>query len=157
MKWTIKVHIEPFVKKFIAGQGYDVNNFVITKNCKYGIFLFNCLEKANLKLIKREREFEWDADYSDTLTVYVSENFWQKKGNIIMPEKQMDFNKMVNYDFHEEFYRYVKNRIDKKGSINKAIHTFRDSYDITEDDLSFWTIQRAFQRRQRRIMALQSA
>jgi len=166
------IAVKPFIKKYI-GQQYPVDPFIITKTNRYGIFLFNCLSKEGLKVVHRESHQDSDAAgkkkarsgselidvkvYSDVLKVSISENYWQKKGGWILPQNQLDFNKLVEYDFHDEFFKYVSMRIGNKGSINKAILTFRDSFDISEDDLSFKTIQRAFQRRHAKINNCKSA
>jgi hypothetical protein len=151
------VAIKPFIKKYI-GHRLPVSPFTITKTNKYGIFLYNCLSKPGPKMVRSIDPEIIDLDeYSDTLEVSISENYWQKKGGCILSQKQLDFNKLIEYDFHEEFFKYVSMRIGKKGSINSAIMSFRESFDICEDELSFKTIQRAFQREQARVTAYQSA
>lgn len=147
MHLILPVAVKPYVKKYI-GSLYPVEPFVMSKNNEFGIYLINCLEKPTLKKINRAKQEDIDRKvYSEILNVYVSENYWSKKGGFILPERQQDFNKFVGYLFHNQFYAYVKMRIGKKGSINDAILEFRDSFDICEDELSFKTIQRAFQRR----------
>ena len=163
MQLIIPVAVKPYLKKYLerslidAGHPDPLNPFVLNTDTKFGIFLYQCLEKPGPKLVwtnKGMRHSDLNADYeidktvySATLKVMVSEHFWGKIGCIITPQKQLHFNKFVYLDFQEEFYRYVKNRIGKKGSINKAIVTFCAHYSIYEDDLSFRTIQRSFQRR----------
>jgi len=158
MQLIIPVAIKPYIKKFI-GKEYQVEPFVLSTNNLYGIFLFNCLQKPSPKLIRSIDDVDSMpvSVYNDTLKVMISENYWNKYGCIISPQKQYHFNKFVAYQFNEEFYKYVKNRIGSKGSINKAIITFRDNYDISEDELSFKTIQRAFQRRNQSVNTSLSA
>lgn len=157
MQLVVPIAIKPFIKKFIE-KDFSADPFVVTTNNLYGIFLFTCLEKASPKLLRAEREFALDAGiYSGSLKILISENYWNKYGCIITPQKQYHFNKFVSYQFHEEFYKYVRNRIGAKGSINQAIFDFRDIYGISEDDLSFKTIQRAFQRRHQMITRSLSA
>lgn len=150
MQLEIRVAVKPYVKKFI-GASYAVNPFVLTTNNMYGIFLFHSLEKPRLTVTTRAdirpEETMDPAIYYEQLPVLISENFWNKKGCIIPADKQYHFNKFVSYQFYEEFYKYVQNRLGPKGSINQAILNFREVYDISEDELSFKTIQRAFQRR----------
>lgn len=158
MQLIVPVAIKPYIKKYIAGQEYEVCPLELTKTNKYGLFLFNCLEKPTEKNLRQVKLDDIDhAVYSDTLEVMISENFWVKQGCVFTPAKQMDFNKFVSYDFHQEFFNYVKNRTYRKGDINKAIMSFRELYGITEDELSFKTIQRAFQRRNERVNCSLSA
>lgn len=151
MQLEIRVAVKPYVKKFI-GASYAVDPFVLTTNNMYGIFLFHSLEKPKLTIAEDTPAIDEDEKldesiYYGNLPVLISENFWNKKGCIIPAGKQYHFNKFVTYQFHEEFYKYVQNRLGPKGSRNSAIKKFLQLYDISEDELSFKTIQRAYERR----------
>ena len=163
MQLIIPVAVKPYIKKYLEqtliehGYKNPIDPFVLNTDTKFGIFLYQCLEKPGPKLVWNNHgmrcpglssDYEIDKKvYSATIPVMVTEHFWAKVGCIITPQKQLHFNKFVYLDFQEEFYKYVKNRIGKKGSINQAIKTFCEHYNIYEDDLAFKTIQRSFQRR----------
>jgi hypothetical protein len=176
MQLVFPIAVKPYVKKFIAAD-YDVDPFVLYRNNPYGLFLYNCLQKPPAKIIiqledlianeqlspqdvnlarlivqleepKVCHELRRNNIYSEQMLVQISQDFWDKKGCIITEMQQYHFNKFVAYMFHDALYKYVKHRLGVKGSINKAILNFRELYGISEDELSFKTIQRAFQRRQ---------
>ena|ERR1700754_503119 len=157
MQLILRVAVKPFVKKYIA-QEYSVDPFVLTTTNKYGIFLYHCLSKPEKNVLRLVESNPVDMSlFTDTLEVMVTEGRWLNKGCIFTPESQMHFNKFVSYDFHQEFFKYVKNRVGAKGSINKAILSFREMNGLSEDDLPFRTIQRAFQRRNEKIKSTLSA
>lgn len=154
--WTEKVSVRPFLKKYL-GKHHQVEPFVVTTENAYGLLLYYALERPKLKLVVDtpvEEEFILDKKiYSDTLLVKIGENYWNHRGCIISAQSQLHFNKFVLQNFNDEFYKFVKHRIGPKGTINRAIREFVDMYDISEDDLSFRTIQRAFQRRNAKMKA----
>jgi hypothetical protein len=158
VQFGLRIAVKPYIKKFIAND-YQVDPFILTTNNLYGIFLFNSLEKPSPRVLKKiDEEDDLDpAIYSETLEVLFSEKYWEVNGCLITQHRQYLFNKFASYVFHDEFYKYVKNRIGPKGSINRAIFNFRDIYSISEDELSFKTIQRAFQRRNAYVNASKSA
>jgi hypothetical protein len=151
--WTEKVAVRPFLKKYL-GKHYEVEPFVVSTENAYGMLLYYSLERP-LRLVTDEPEkVVIDKNlYCDTLNVKIGENYWNHRGNTISEQSQLHFNKFVLHNFNEEFYKYVKHRIGPKGSINNAIRNFLEMYDISEDDLSFRTIQRAFQRRNAKVKA----
>jgi hypothetical protein len=155
---VIKVAVRPFIKKYLAGLNYATDPFVLSTTNKYGLFVYHCLEKPRLKVLDEIEEHPLDKRiYSDVLRITVSEKYWEERGPIMSVQSEWHFNKFVLQDFNDEFYNYVRNRIGPKGTINKAIRSFLDMYDISEDDLSFKTIQRAFQRRNAAVKTAKSA
>jgi hypothetical protein len=153
--FTAKVAVRPFLKKYL-GKHHQVEPFVISTENAYGMLLYSFLERPKLKIVRDVPDEDFAIDkkiYSETLLVKIGEKYWNHRGCVLSPQSQLHFNKFVLQNFNEEFYKYVKHRIGPKGTINKSIRDFVDMYDITEDDLSFRTIQRAFQRRNAKMKA----
>lgn len=151
------IAVKPYLKKYI-GFDYPVDPFVLSTTNKYGMFFYHCILKPDEESLKLVKEHQIDTSvYSDVLKLKISEKRWREKGCIIPTECIIHFNKFVQQDFNDEFYKYVRNRLGPKGSIYRAIHDFRNIYGITEDELSYKTIERAFQRRNAEITRSLSA
>jgi hypothetical protein len=147
MQWLIPVAVKPFVKKYI-GQDYPVDPFVLSTTNKYGMFLYHCIsqpEKKPLHLVNTQTIDE--TIYTDIMNVKLTDKRKREIGCIMTPESVVHFNKFVQQDFNEEFYKYVKHRIGPKGTIYRAIMNFRAIYEISEDEYPYRTMERAFQRR----------
>jgi len=157
MQLLLPVAVRPYIKKYI-GLDYPVEPFALTTTNKYGMFLYHCILKPDERSLKMLSERVIDKEvYSDTLRVKVTEKRWREVGCIITPEAEIHFNKFVQHDFNEEFFKYVRNRIGPKGSIYRAIYNFRNIYGITEDEFSYKSMERAFQRRNANVNASKSA
>jgi hypothetical protein len=148
----ISIAIKPYLKKYLAND-FDVEPLVVGKTNQYTLFLFNSLRSPEYLNLSRTYKALDPQVYSDTLKCMVCEDYWNRHGSVISEEHQFLFNKFVQYNFCEEFYRFTRMRIGKKGSLNEALREFLNFYDLCEDDLPFKTIQKMYERRNARLSA----
>ena len=148
MYWLKPIAVKPYVKKYIAGNNLSVAPFELSTTNKYGMFLYHCLRHPEERVLRLVTSKSIDISvYTDSMDIKLTEKRWREIGCIISNEAIIHFNKFVQQDFNEEFYKFVKHRVGPKGTIYRAIHNFRDIYGISEDEFSYRSMERAFQRR----------
>ena len=164
MELILRVPVKPYIKKYIAAEYPVEPYFNLTTTNRFGLFLYYCLSKPekprldtaqdggrisnrHLHLFIDNCGFYTSQKFTDTIFMRVGEFRWASRGLILTLESIVHFNKFCTMEFNAEFFRFVHQRIGAKGSINQAIEQFLSIHDISEDDLAFRTVQRAFQRR----------
>lgn len=142
MVFIHKIKVKPYLKKYLAFY-VKTDPLVVNDNNRFGSFLLLCLKhKRHIK----ETDLSFKID-GPILNISVSEWHERNFGVFIPKDHQARFNKFLYDDFNDRMVDYVAARFNhKKGDIRKALLSFREKYSIYEDDLSFTTMKKQYER-----------
>jgi len=144
MKPSIEIPVNPAVKKYLEiklGKEYHLST-----DDWFGIMIYNFLiykSNKNFKITPKRI-----SDNPSFFTVFISENQAEKNGISLTEKQEISINNMVEKIFREEMYNLaILNKTLCEIEYRVSINYFLDSFDITEDDLSFDTIIKDFDRK----------
>lgn len=141
MLHTFTVPVKPHVAKFLLhhlGAGYRLSQLD-----PFG------RELKNLLQLNRKKTY-WDGHtgrYTASFCVAVEGNMiLQKRLRALTSKSIIDFNNFVEGIIKAEFFGFVDNHRAFKLSKHGAIQSFRAKYDFQDDDISFDTLKKSWQR-----------
>ncbi|MFK8302668.1 hypothetical protein ACI75Y_07125 [Capnocytophaga stomatis] len=137
----IKIPLPTYLIKYLKtlyGEPYHP-----TISDELGIYVLNILER------KKSYEFNYVLKYEAPFyTITINDSNFCKRGCLISKEKEALLQKFIDNHFRKEIYRnailnHHYHNIPYKNTFQAALN----SYGITEDDLSYETIRKDFNRK----------
>lgn len=116
-------------------------------NDEIGLFIMSILEKkTSPSAYKYIFSRKTDKTYTISLPLY----FHEKKGCLILPEKEALIQKFIDNHFRREMYRFaILNFHYHNIKFKDSLETFLDVFDISEDDLTYESIRKDFNRKKK--------
>ncbi len=147
-KITIQLSVNSYIKKYLEsayGLEYKVSN-----TDDFGILILNTLgKKSTYYEYKREKD-----NRSDLYTIHISLSNFEKYGCTISERQLYLIHKSIDYNFRSAMYRAAIVNYESFGiQYKKSINAYLKSFDITEDELSYSTIRKDFNRKKADIQA----
>jgi hypothetical protein len=136
---SINIPVKPHIKKYISVR-YG-NEHTLTKKSLLGILIFNILDK---KTKKPEQGF---ADHTEKYVIQISQQYFYEKGFTITLRKRRFLAICLEKLFMEDFYAYIDISVSKmNSSAAEAMRIFLNKYDISENEVKFDSLYRAYLR-----------
>ncbi|CAA0239704.1 conserved hypothetical protein [Tenacibaculum maritimum] len=142
---TIEIPVSQYIKKYLISV-YGTNYKLSLKD-DFGILVLNCLQKKTYYQYKNEKE-----DRITSFPVKISISQFDKYGCLITEKQLYEIYKTLDYQFRGAIYRAaIVNNIRFKIDYKDSIWAHLESYDITDEDISWETIRKDFNRKKLRI------
>lgn len=178
MKLIDSIMIQAYLKKYLEYH-HSTDPFLLTEKNRFGSYLISKLrfkakaEEENnppLRKAKRkgvpvpapvqrpERSLNIHKRYMNAvLDIAIPEHYWICYGSVITPRGQERFNNFLLDEFQDRMVDFVSPGVKRKGDLNMMLLTFREKYDISEDELSLKTLQKMWEREKHRAIRCKSA
>lgn len=148
MRITIHLPVTPAIKKYMIGKfGKD---YIINMDDWFGNMIINMLEnKSNKHYNTSNRDV---GSKTDTYAINFSVSTSEKNGVRIIPQHEAAIFNIVDKIFREELYSQAL--INKKNYLidyQTTISNILDSYDISDDELSYDALKRDFHRKKEKL------
>ena len=151
MKITIHLPVTPAIKKYLVRSlTKEKQDYVLNIDDWFGLIVINMLENKSSKNYNITPTQE--GQKTEIFDIQLSISAAQKNGFIILPQHETAIFNIVDRMFRESMYKTAlinkKNyQIDYQTSINDIL----DSYDITEEEMSYDAIKRDFNRKKEKL------
>lgn len=141
-EFKASIPIRSHLKKMIAAS-VDVNPLVVSvgKNV-YGGILYLCLQRQSLPSVeKRSAE-----RFNDSLDILIPSEI-SKEGRFVFDPQRVSFiDKMLRGIFDEKLMEYLMDNCKQKGDVQFYCLQFMKRYDISEDEISLYALEKSFLR-----------
>jgi len=148
MKITIHLPVTPAIKKYMIGKfGKD---YIINMDDWFGNMVINMLENKSHKFYNTSDRDSMKK--SETYDISFSLSTAEKNGVKIIPQHEVAIFNIVDKIFREELYSQAL--INKKNYLidfQTTISNILDSYDISDDELSYDALKRDFHRKKEKL------
>lgn len=143
MKQDISYYIpvKSHVKKYLA-SAVETDPFKVTVNNEYGTILY--LGLSHKLWIPTE---EIKLDYNDRLLIEIPRWHYQILGPCISNKKIELFNKTIEKMMYKELFIILDHCDKQYNYIQNCINQFRDRYQITNMEMEYHTLRKAYQRK----------
>lgn len=149
---SVTIPVLPHVKKYLDKNTFLKSSYNLSLNDNIGIFIMRLLDPAPkyAKPIKPDQVIYIGhkggrqraeiisinlAGYSDRCRTHISSR------SIHL------FNAWVNDMIRREMYVYIESRLmEKKQSVKNIIYDFIDKYNFSDDELTYWSLERWYYR-----------
>jgi len=89
--------------------------------------------------------------YPHVLKLQITENFYARRGVILTPDAERNINILIRDHIHDLFFESIEflNEMQsgKKVKITRAIHTFMERLQLTENEIMCETIKKSYYRK----------
>lgn len=144
MKISIHLPVSPAIKKYLEVR--LGKNYHLTINDWFGGILINMLENKSCKPYEPSNKSQ--SQKTETFTITVSMSMADKNGFNIQPKHEAQINKIIDDIFREDMYiQAITNKKNYFIEFQTSISNILDSYDITDDEMSYESIKRDFSRK----------
>ncbi|MGD1319545.1 hypothetical protein [Chryseobacterium sp. 2R14A] len=151
MKITIHLPVTPAIKKYLVRSLLkEKQDYILNIDDWFGLIVINMLEYKgskhyNITPTQEEKKTE-------TFDIHLSISAAHKNGFTILPQYEVAIFNIVDRMFRESMYKSAlinKNNygIDYQTTINDIL----DSYDITEEEMTYDAIKRDFDRKKEKL------
>lgn len=130
----VKSHVLKYISAFVVTDPFSVG----THN-EFGTLLFMCLERKP-KIIERRLEL------SERMVIRIQDRYARYQGVYISNKKILLFNEMVERLMKRELFAMLTEGNREKGDIKRIIFRFRDTYGITDEELEYHNLRKAYNR-----------
>ena len=144
MKITIHLPVTPAIKKYMIGKfGKD---YIINMDDWFGNMVINMLENKTNKFYSTSNR---DSDFkTEEYNISFSTSTADKNGIRIIPQHEAAIFNIINKIFREELYsQALINKRNYYIDYQTTISNILDSYDISDDELSYDALKRDFARK----------
>lgn len=152
-----RVYIRGYLKKYLASY-HPVDPFMLTEKNRFGTLLISNLRfktKAEKEILERPNIHK---HYLNAiLEIGIPEHYWVGYGPVITSIGQHRFNNQLLDEFQDRLVEFVLPGLKRKGDLNMMLLTFREKFDIIEDELSLKTLQKIWEREKYRASRCKSA
>jgi hypothetical protein len=131
----VKSHVKKYLSHHVA-----VDPFKVSINNQFGILLFMSLS------FKQWIPNEERLSYNDRMLIEIPNYHSSKQGPFISNRKIELFNDMVEKMMKWELFLKLNLCNHKKGDIKRVIENFRDMYNITDCEMEYHNLRKAYNR-----------
>ena len=135
---SYSIPVKTHVLKFIAAHE-DIYPFSVGTHNEFGTLLFMCLER-------KPKKFEKRLDLEARLQIRIPDLHVRYQGPHISNKKILLFNEMIERMMKRELFAMLSEGNKGKGDIKRIIFKFRDSYGITDEELEYHNLRKAYNR-----------
>lgn len=136
--------VKPYLVKYIQFYNPVDEYFKLTDRSKIASVLISYLERKRKYIYIKPENIDPSLVPFKIAVPWLYQN---KFGCYISYDNQMRFNDYLRKDFQEKMCEYVLNRKKpNQPNIYKSLLSFREKFDITEDELKFKTMQKWWER-----------
>lgn len=132
------IPVKSHVLKYISAH-VDVDPFAIVTHNEFGTLLFMCLER-------KPKKFEQRLDLPARMQIRIPDKHVRYQGVYISNKKIMLFNEMIERIMKRELFAMLTEGNRGKGDIKRIIFKFRDTYDITDSEMEYHNLRKAYNR-----------
>ncbi len=143
---TIALPVKSYIKKYLETQyGAD---YKVNISDSFGILILNVLhKKTSYYNYKREKD-----NREESFPIHISLSNFEKYGCGITDMQLYLIHKSIDYDFRMSMFQAAVINHRKFGiRYKESIESFLDSFNISEDELSYSTIRKDFNRKKTKI------
>jgi hypothetical protein len=150
---AIAIAVKPRVKKYLM-RLYGTDKIRFKKS--YDPIHFQFLSLLDRPSITFRNPNYKKLDSKEKVEFLISEDMKERSGCVVSEENVLHFNFFIDYLIKKEFFLYVDSfiiRNTKDGErvrIKIAIDRFMEEYELTEDDIKFETLKKAYYRYKRK-------
>lgn len=150
-----EISIQGYLKKYLAYY-HPITPFVLTEKNRFGSLLI-----SNLRFRKRADTEKLPRGYNrylnTVLEIGIPEHYWIGYGQLITARGVQRFNHFLLDEFQDRLVEFVYPGLKRKGDLNIMLLTFREKFDISEDELPLKTLQKMWEREKHRLTRYKSA
>jgi hypothetical protein len=144
------IAIKPYLKNYMARYCEIDPVLVISSKNRFSSFLLISLKHKN-SWPSRDKSYS-TADKMEKIYVSIPEVYERNFGLIIGAKEQFWFNRFIQDDFQDKMLSFVVPQLTgKKNEIKPALMKFREIHNICEDELSYRTLEKMWERNRHRI------
>ncbi len=145
---SIPLPVNNYIKKYLIATYGDEYKVRIADS--FGILILNILQKKSIYYdYKKEKD-----NRCTSYPIFLSISNFEKYGCAISEQRLYLIHKSLDADFRKSMYHTAIINFHKFGiQYKKSIETFLKSFNIDEDELSYGTIRRDFNRKKAKIEA----
>lgn len=137
--------VSDYIKKYLTalyGESYKVSI-----NDEFGILIKNCLQKKTYYKYKPSKD-----NRSTHYPIHISISQLEKYGCIIREQQVSEIYKTLDFNFRNNIYRQaVINKTKFNIDYKDSVLAYLSSYGIKENEMSYSTIRKDFNRKKRTI------
>lgn len=154
MKLLDKIYIQAYLKKYLAYY-QPVDPFLLTEKNRFGAILISNLsfrKKADKEKLPRG----YNRYMNTPLDIEIPEHYWIGYGSIITPRGMQRFNHFLLDEFQDRLVEFVAPGLKRKGDLAIMLLTFREKFEISEDELPYTTLKKSWEREKHRLTRYKS-
>ena len=145
MDITITIPVKPHLKRYVQ-KTHKVDPFVIDlRRDAISYFIHNCLEKPTSEKTTPDLDKDY---YTDRLEIQLPNKYCKQSLYVLSLHHVIRINNFLQKQLYENIYTTLDLQLKEnpKAVINHMIVNIMNYYEITESDISFEAIKRAYYR-----------
>ncbi len=135
---SYQIPVKSHVFKYLCAH-VDVDPFKVSTKNEFSTLLLLCLER-------KPNTFEKRLNYPERLNIRIPQLHSDSQGSWLSNKKIIMFNEMIERMMKRELYAMLNQGNAGKGDIKRIIFKFRDFYGITDQEMEYQNLRKAYNR-----------